>query len=357
MPGCVESCQSCDWDNDCVLLKLPRSSAIPDQSQRLQILAKNPQWVIDTPWFFGVTGLYTLWSVTSLITCVISQQSLHGSPLIPMICGPLALVSFYLWYRRGWLAFNDLGKGGTPQTFWWWIRLMILSFFRLGGPLSFGSIFEAPVVPEDLRPTGGYLTSLPERVGPRPSVPGIAPQRQYNQRAPKGTFSTLGHLFEHLAAEHPQLKGKDSYLEGSISALFARVAEEEEKCRDWLVQRHPLQQRHAMFNFEIAHAHSADGSVHLIMHPADIKKVVDQGWGERNPIARSDQWWLFYFLHISTLLFYLCNNKDDKGKERKARPPVPEELVFVYAPRTTYELEAVTRMVKAAASYVTGEVI
>lgn len=36
---------------------------------------------------------------------------------------------------------------------------------------------------------------------------------------------------------------------------------------------------------EAGHVHASDGSLHLVLHPADARAVIQAGWGERHPLA------------------------------------------------------------------------
>jgi hypothetical protein len=147
-----------------------------------------------------------------------------------------------------------------------------------------------------------------------------------NQRADPSVFDTLSKLLEDLAAEHPtQLRVGTSFLERHTTALFATP------------HRPEVAPCHAVFGNEIAHPHKIDGGMHLIMHPDDVREVLESEWGERHPLARADWWWLFWFVWLWG-----------------GRPPVPEELVLIYAPRNKEEVEVVRKMVRAAAWWVTG---
>lgn len=47
---------------------------------------------------------------------------------------------------------------------------------------------------------------------------------------------------------------------------------------------------------EVCHSHPSDGSLHLVLHPADVRAVLEKGWGERHPLAWDDGedgwcWW------------------------------------------------------------------
>jgi hypothetical protein len=147
-----------------------------------------------------------------------------------------------------------------------------------------------------------------------------------NQRACPGIFESLSKLLEGFAAEHPtRLRVGTSFLERHTLALFANP------------DRPEVTKRHAVFGNEIAHPHKIDGGMHLIMHPADVGVVLESEWGGRHPLARADWWWLLWFVRLWG-----------------GRPPVPEELVLIYAPRNDEEVEVVKKMVRAAAWWVTG---
>lgn len=63
------------------------------------------------------------------------------------------------------------------------------------------------------------------------------------------------------------------------------------------------------------------------LHPDDAKVVLENGWGERHPLARGG--WLKAY--------------------------VPREFIMVYAPRDPAELEVVCRIIEAAGFWVCGE--
>lgn len=77
---------------------------------------------------------------------------------------------------------------------------------------------------------------------------------------------------------------------------------------------------------EICHIHYSDGSLHLTLHPADARLVLEAGLGERHPLARGG--WLERF--------------------------VPAGFLMVYAPRDEGELRAVLDVIEAAAWFVCG---
>jgi hypothetical protein len=77
---------------------------------------------------------------------------------------------------------------------------------------------------------------------------------------------------------------------------------------------------------EICHAHPSDGSLHLTLHPADANVMLENGWGERHPLAKGG--WFRRF--------------------------VPREFVLIYAPRTEKELDVVMQIVAASVWWVSG---
>jgi hypothetical protein len=84
-----------------------------------------------------------------------------------------------------------------------------------------------------------------------------------------------------------------------------------------------------MHHGEICHAHPNGGSMHLNMHPADVKTVVEAGWGERHPFARENWWWNL-----------ICQ--------------IPARFTLLYGPRDEKELEVMKDVIKAAAWWMSG---
>ncbi|KAA1476220.1 hypothetical protein DENSPDRAFT_843118 [Dentipellis sp. KUC8613] len=84
---------------------------------------------------------------------------------------------------------------------------------------------------------------------------------------------------------------------------------------------------------EIAHVHeSTDGSLHVVLAPADCKIVITQGWGQRHPLShphRRELW-------------------------KTGVTSLPKEYLMIYAPRSEVEVQIVMRIVRAAAGYMTG---
>jgi len=206
---------------------------------------------------------------------------------------------FYFDYQK-YLA---LGPGGTPATVTGYCRIKILSLFALPDP------YQPPKIPIYMTQKEGRLSVLPRRQGPRPGTLGIAPHRQINQTSSPEIFALLVRALRTIAGENQHLEEGTSCFEKHGTGLFSS---------------RPLRRT---CGGEICHAHPSDGSLHLTLHPADAKVMLEAGLGERHPLARGG--WLERF--------------------------VPGGFVMVYAPRDEEELDVVLELVRAAAWWVDGK--
>ncbi|KAF1966205.1 hypothetical protein BU23DRAFT_584526 [Bimuria novae-zelandiae CBS 107.79] len=81
---------------------------------------------------------------------------------------------------------------------------------------------------------------------------------------------------------------------------------------------------------EISHVHAGlDGSVHVVLHPADCKKVIERGWGQRFPFSGAD---LNPILPIS----------------------VPVTYLLIYAPRDEADVDTVITIIRAGVHFMAG---
>lgn len=169
--------------------------------------------------------------------------------------------------RHDYRNFLNLGRGGVPSTFRSYLSITWLRLFALADPLS------PPSPDPNGTPSHGILPrrDLPRRRGPRPSVAGLIPHRQLDQRPPDAPYLSLRATVRALAVAHPQrLTAARSCFEKHGLGLFARWPAKE-TCRG-----------------EILHVHSSDRSMHMSLHPEDIAAVLERGWGQRHPLARKD---------------------------------------------------------------------
>ncbi|KAF4984179.1 hypothetical protein FZEAL_577 [Fusarium zealandicum] len=239
-------------------------------------------------------------SALALVLLVHFLEPYHAEVLIGLT--PLVLL-----VRNDYRNFLNLGPGGTPSTFAGYLRV---SWFRLW---SLHDPFAPPAPDPSCLPTSGILRrcSLPYRAGPRPVVAGIAPQRQLDQHGSRDCYRALRWSMAKLANRSPKKFGTEkSCVEKHGLALFAR---------------HPVQTN---CQGEICHVHDSDHSMHMCLHPDDIKDVLEKGWGQRHPLA-----WRSRFL----------------------KSPVSPDFVLIYAPRDEQELQVIYNIIEAAIWYTVAE--
>jgi len=242
--------------------------------------------------------------VFTIIAIIISIQILHPS----LTCTLVALSPLPWIIHNDYENFISLGPGGTPSTFIGYLKITYLRLFALSDPYT-PATFSDKIYPS----VGYYQCSqswLPKRTGPRPTIAGIAPQRQLDQPGCSKMYQALRACLENLAEKHPEsLRTGTSCFEKKGLALFAQKA------------------INATCRGEICHVHHSDRSMHMNLHPDDAKAVLEKGWGERHPLARGG--WMGRY--------------------------VPREFIMVYAPRDTTELDVVCRIIEAAGFWVSGE--
>lgn len=242
--------------------------------------------------------------VFTILTLIICIHILHPSLTATLI----ALAPLPYIVHNDYKAFLSLGPGGTPSTFPGYLKVTYLRMFALKDPYT-----PPPVLGTICPSTGRFQSSssvLPPRSGPRPQVAGIAPQRQLNQPGCPKAYKAFRRALLNAAALHPDSLGTaTSCFEKKGLALFA------------------LNPLNSTCRGEICHVHHTDRSLHLNLHPEDAKVVLEQGWGQRHPLAKGG--WLAKF--------------------------VPREFLMIYAPRNMEECEVIARIVEAAAWWVTGE--
>lgn len=243
--------------------------------------------------------------MASIVTTPASLNGLTSSQTLTLIIVFTALatvLTLMLHLHHDYLAFVSLGPGGTPPTVSGFMRVKLLGYFALRDPYA-----PAPIPPR-FKDSPGYLVNLSTRQGPRPETRGIAPHRQVTQKPGKAVYEKLAQGIEDMGAKNENLLIGTSCFEKHGTGLFS-ISPAKSTCQG-----------------EICHAHPSDGSMHMTLHPADAKTVLEPGWAERHPIARGG--WFERF--------------------------VPGGFVMVYAPRDDPEIETVLRIVRAATWFVSG---
>jgi len=242
--------------------------------------------------------------VLTIISIIISIQILHPS----LTCTLIALFPLPWIIHNDYENFISLGPGGTPSTFIGYLKITYLRLFALSDP------YTPPTFSDRIYPSVGFYQRsqswLPERSGPRPTIAGIAPQRQLDQPGCSKMYQVLRASLQKVAEKYTEsLCIGTSCFEKKGLALFA------------------LEAINATCRGEICHVHHSDRSMHMNLHPDDAKVVLEKGWGERHPLARGG--WLGRY--------------------------VPREFIMVYAPRDLGELDVVCRIIEAAGFWVSGE--
>jgi hypothetical protein len=210
--------------------------------------------------------------------------------------------------RKDYEAAVARGTGGVPSSWFGYLELNFFRVFQVRNPRT------APKVSPQLFMQRGFLERLPVRQGLRPRIVGLAPQRQITQIGPKSMYEALAGIIVDFERTHQvQCYLGRSTFKNNNTALFARTTG----------------YGRTKYHGEICHAHPNDGSMHLNLHPADIKIIMEAGWGERHPIARDNYLWNL-----------IC--------------PVPAGLTLVYSPREEKELEVMKDIIKAAAWWMSG---
>ncbi|ORY66356.1 uncharacterized protein BCR38DRAFT_340478 [Pseudomassariella vexata] len=241
-------------------------------------------------------AIFTL--ATSLILCL---HFLQPSVVVTLI----GLAPILLYVHNDYHNYLKLGPGGTPATPQGYIRINWFRLWALRDPFE-------PLQPDPAtEPSAGILSrsSLPYRCGPRPTVAGIAPQRQVDQRGPQDCYLALRRILENHGAKHSDgIAIGTSCFEKHGLGLFARFPFNN-TCQG-----------------EICHVHNSDHSMHMNLHPDDVKEVLAKGWGQRHPLTSQGSGWM--------------------------RMPVPRNFVMVYAPRSMEEVKIVCRIIEAAGWWV-----
>jgi len=204
------------------------------------------------------------------------------------------------WTVLDYARWRALGPGGLPSTPRGWL---IMSALRIRA---------WRVDPFDT--TGwsgsGHLAGpLPVRPGSRPTVARYpVPHRQLDQ-FPDPQFVS-GLTIASFVAARPPLDCRRSFFERHIDAAFPAPDS-------------PIHVDGAVSGGEIGHIH-ADGSLHVVLAPADAAQCIDSRWGELHPLS---------------------------GRAMG----LPGQYVLLYAPRDPTEVATIERLLDAATKHMTAD--
>lgn len=215
-----------------------------------------------------------------------------------------AAVAAATWAVRDYRSWRALGPGGLPPHPGGW--LVTTGLRALGrDPLR--------VRHPDADPENSALQALPPRTGPRPRVSKHpVPHRVLDQHPAGALIETLRSLLDEYGTKSPLLEHRTSQWEKHHQAVCLRG------------EQYPHEIARAAGG-EIAHLHPSDGSMHVVLGPADAQKVLDRGWGELHPLA---------------------------GVQRAIG--LPPTYVLVYPPRDVRDLAPIHAVLTAAVRHMTG---
>ncbi|RDW79325.1 uncharacterized protein DSM5745_06177 [Aspergillus mulundensis] len=221
---------------------------------------------------------------------------------------------------RDYEAYLSLGPGGPPYNVLGWLTVRL--FFNPFKREMFGTrIYDAKIG----NGHSGFLADeeVPARKGERPAMgPFAAPQRQINQVPSK-------EMQEKFMATYASFLDRNARLLDRVPSILEKYTDAAH-----VASSIPLTPVARQLKREICHVHgTSDHSVHVTLAPADCKRVIDAGWGQRFPLAGSSLLRNVTFGRLGSL---------------------PEEFVFVYAPRDEGEIEVVMGIVRAGVKYVAG---
>ncbi|GLI82083.1 hypothetical protein PoHVEF18_010484 [Penicillium ochrochloron] len=230
---------------------------------------------------------------------------------------------------RDYRIFKSYGPGGVPNNILGWMTVRAL-FQPFGREMLSTEVYVRRIDAAEGHGRGdeGYLTLSTEQLESRkdegrPEVgPHVAPQRQVTQIPDEDVMEKFRSKFRSFGLKnHHLVKFQQSNLEGQAEALF-------------LADHLPITDLATTMQGEIAHIHSGnDHSLHLVMAPADCKKIIEAGWGQRHAFSGTSA---LTFLSLGTL------------------PDIPSEYLLIYAPRNDAEIEIVLEIVSASIKFMTG---
>lgn len=183
-----------------------------------------------------------------------------------LLCSTFVLC-LILIVRQDYHNFLALGPGGTPSTFTGYLRVCYLRLFTLDDPLS------PPLPRMEEHPADGFLLRLPPRQYPRPSVAGIAPHRQINQKPPARIYHRLRIALYKLVGDNSKLlRTGNSCFEKHGLGLFLCLCPQcpDAECHTELLHTGPVHLNATCSDTgEICHLHpSVSQFVFSILSPA-----------------------------------------------------------------------------------------
>ncbi|KJK68132.1 specific transcription factor domain protein [Aspergillus parasiticus SU-1] len=210
----------------------------------------------------------------------------------------LGILSWAIYDYRDWVGF---GKRTEPVA-----RRPPSAVGSKSTVSAFPATNRTPVPPTDPAPKSKWA-SITEAESARSRT---LPQRQCPEPIEPQAREALFNLMNNFHSHYPHLLRLDlSKTEGGTAdAIYARS--ELPTCNPEAVA----------VGYEIAHAHPADNSLHVLLSPADARTVIEAAWGQRFAVPSM----------------------------------VPPGWIMLYAPRNSEEVELVSQIVRAGIQWTTG---
>ncbi|KAJ5175959.1 uncharacterized protein N7482_001836 [Penicillium canariense] len=230
---------------------------------------------------------------------------------------------------RDYRTFKSYGPGGVPDNVIGWMTVRAL-FQPFGSEMLSTDVYVRRIDAAEGHGRGddGYLNlstaqlELRKQDG-RPEVgPHVVPQRQLTQVPDEDVMEKFRSRFHSFGLRNYHLvKFQQSNIEKYADAIF-------------LADHLPITDLATTMQGEIAHVHcDNDHSAHVVMAPADCKKIIEAGWGQRHAFSGTSA---MTFLSLGTL------------------PDFPAEYILIYAPRNDAEIETVMEILSASIKFMTG---
>lgn len=208
------------------------------------------------------------------------------------------------WAARDYRSWRALGPGGLPPHPGGWL---VTTGLRLLGRDPFH------VRHPDADPDASNLRALPPRTNSRPEVSRHPVPHRVVEQAPKAALTDVLRSVLDEYGKSPLLEQRTSRWEKHHQAVCLRGED------------YPNDLARAAGG-EIVHLHPSDGSMHVVLSPADAQRVIDRGWGELHPLAG-------------------------------ARPGIglPPTYTLLYPPRDVRDLAPIHAVLTAAVRHMTGK--
>lgn len=249
----------------------------------------------------------TLLGLDGLLIFLVSTMAvaLLAFPLLTVILGMTLIIATLTFYRmhQAYSAFVALGPGLTlPSSgtgFWRAIQITRRT------PNANGT---------------GFLQQMSPRQGPTPYTVGATLHEQISQQPPEDVQQYFADRLALFAATQSDDSNGTSSTSGTAASILVNSCD--------CISSSSLR----TFGCSVCCPRQIGCGAHVILHPADLEKVISTGHGEMHPLA----------------------NTDSTFSRASSSSCLPGTLVLVYAPREYSEVCTVMRIIEAGAKYLSS---